>query len=190
MVRKYNDVQAIRDMQRAEELVARQQGLIPRSDHRALRGHAESAGLSMHAATLAVLSSDPVVPRAAIPRLRQATPSDRQPDLAVPAAPVELDPLGMERLCVASRAVLARMPDLHATEGAETDRARLLEHTETLADLERVTSLSPSEVVAHAWVVRDALTAVGTDDALGIAVWFDDVLGTAGLAADPVGATA
>jgi hypothetical protein len=56
-------------------------------------------------------------------------------------------------------------PDLHAT--AETDRARLLEHAETLADLERVTSASPSEVAAHAWVVRDS---------------------TAGLVADPVGA--
>jgi hypothetical protein len=72
--------------------------------------------------------------------------------------------------------VLARLSDLGAVD--ETDRARLAEHTEVLADLDRLAAMSPSEITAHAWAVRDALAAVGSDEALGIAVWFDDVLGT------------
>jgi hypothetical protein len=172
MVRKYTDVQATRDIQRAEELVARRQGTQPRGDHRALRGHAETAGLSLHAAALAVLSSDPVVPRAAIPH--QAIVPDRR------SAPVEaigapqVDPLGAERLCVAARAVLAWL--LGPGVGDDAEGGRLTEHAEALADLDQVGSMSPSEVAAHAWVVRDGLTAFGSDEALGIAVWFDDVL--------------
>lgn len=180
MVRKYTDVQATRDIERAEELVARRQGLQPRGDHRALRAQAEADGLSLHAAALAVLSSDPVVPRAAIPH--QPTAGDRQ---LAGATQRELDPLGAERLCVAARSALAQLPDLHAAEGAGSDGARLVEHAEALADLDRVTSLSPSEVAAHAWAVRDVLTASGSDRALGIAVWFDDVLGTGTRAASP-----
>ena len=182
MVRKYTDVQATRDIERAEALVARQRGLQPHGDHRALRGHASSAGLSLHAAALAVLSSDPVVPRPSIPH----QPAARGQAAVAPstgAAPQELHPLGMERLCVAARAVLARTADLGSAEAVPTERARLLEHTEALADLDRLTSSSPAEVAAHAWAVRDALTALGSDEALGIAVWFDDVLGTGALAA-------
>ncbi|NMO91819.1 hypothetical protein [Actinomycetospora sp. TBRC 11914] len=165
-------MQATRDIQRAEELVARQWGLQPCGDHRALRGHAEASGLSLHAAALAVLSSDPVVPRAAIPH--QPAARDREAPVADQPGQ-QLDPVGTERLCVAARSVRARLPGLGAVD--EADRGRLIEHTEALADLDRLSAMSPSEVATHAWVVRDALTAIGSDDALGIAVWFDDVLG-------------
>jgi hypothetical protein len=191
MVRKYTDVQATRDIQRAEALVARQRGLQPRGDHRALRGHAESAGLSLHAAALAVLSSDPVLPRPAVPHQpavpHRSTGREREVRPAG-TAPQELDPLGMERLCVAARAVLAQRSDLDGAVGTETDRARLREHAEVLADLDRLSSLSPAEVATHAGVVRDALTALASDEALGIAVWFDDVLGSGAPVAAPIGA--
>jgi hypothetical protein len=179
MVRKYTDVQATRDIQRAEELVARRQGRQPRSDHRALRGHAEVTGLSLHAAALAVLSSDPVVPRAAIP-----VQTGRGAGPAAVAEPWDdglpgLEPLQTERLCVAARSVRARLSDLDGVD--EPDRARVAEHTEALSDLGRLTAMPPAEAAAHAWVVRDALAAVGSDEALGIVVWFDDVLGTEAL---------
>jgi hypothetical protein len=176
MVRKYTDVQATRDIQRAEELVARRQGRQPRDDHGALRGQAETAGLSLHAAALAVLSSDPVVPRATIPHLTSARSAERAAPEPWDDDRQQLEPPQTERLCVAARSVLARLSDLGAVD--ETDRARLAEHTEVLADLDRLAAMSPSEITAHAWAVRDALAAVGSDEALGIAVWFDDVLGT------------
>lgn len=194
MVRKYTDVQATRDIQRAEELVAHRQGRQPHGDHRALRDHAESSGVSLHAAALAVLSGDPVVPRAV---LASAVTSPAATSQAVPRQPdrrggprgaarswhdddpERLDPLQTERLCVAARSVQARLSDLGAVD--ETDRSRLAEHTEALSDLGRLAGMSPATVAAHACAVRDTLAAVGSDEALGIAVWFDDVLGSEAL---------
>ncbi len=173
MARKYTDVQATRDIRRAEELVARQQGREPTDDARAVRDRADSAGVSLHAAALAVLASDPVIPR-------QATVRDR-PATTGPAR--VLDALGMERLCVAARSVLQRMPDLSGA--AETDPAGLTSHTEVLADLDRVVALPPAEVTAHATVVRDTLAAIGSEQSLAIAVWFDDVLGREAAAPAP-----
>ena len=62
MARKDNDVQASRDIRRAEERLARQQGRGPTEDARSLRIHAATAGLSLHAAALRVLSDDPAAP--------------------------------------------------------------------------------------------------------------------------------
>ncbi len=62
MARKDNDVQASRDIRRAEERLARQQGHGPSEDARSLRVHAATAGLSLHAAALGVLADDVDMP--------------------------------------------------------------------------------------------------------------------------------
>lgn len=178
MVRKYTDVQAARDIERAEDVVARDHGNDTGRYPRALRDRAEEAGLSLHAAALAVLASDPVLSRGVPHDPGRAAVVDPARAAVTSDPPWPIDRLGTERLCVAARSVRAQMPDLSGAGVAEPDRAQLARHAEALADLDRAQTMSPAEVAAHAWVLRQTLTAIGSDRSLGLAVWFDDVLGT------------
>ena len=92
MVRKYTDVQAARDIERAEDVVARDDGNDVADRPRALQDRAEEAGLSLHAAALAVLAGDPVLSRG-VPHDPQRAADDRSPAAVATEPPWPIDRL-------------------------------------------------------------------------------------------------
>lgn len=93
------------------------------------------------------------------------------------AKPSAAGGIDIERLCVAARSVLERMPDLHTEGLGGATLENVTRHAQALVDLQGLRALPFGALRAHAVAVRDALTLLAGDRSLTLAVWFEDALG-------------
>jgi len=103
---------------------------------------------------------------------------DRDTD-AVPAANLRTDTAGvdLERLHVASQAVLDWIAESGVDVGEGSPLDQLAHHARALVDM-RCSPASPFAATrAHALRVRNELVVLATERSLTLAVWFDDALG-------------
>jgi hypothetical protein len=187
------DEQTSRDVQRAMALVSEVRRLTTDESGQALRNRAAETGVSVHAAALAVMATSPAddlvtgrptdLPK---PHARRHPPerahSSEEPRMTTgrtiePGVTTGSADMDTDRLCVAARSVLDRMSDLIAEGLPGGGVQQVTRHAQALADHQSLCALPPAEQRAHAVALRDALAPLTGEQALTLAVWFDDGLG-------------